>query len=236
MTEFGFTRDETVAVINGSSGAEVCASVAQTSFDAFFLPRHIGLYAGLPIGVPALARSAQSWACTRAVRWMPWRSAARSRAASAPSAPASADTPSRPTRLISIMASTLPPPSARREADTYRQLARVLVEQLHVDARSNVDPFERIPEDDALLERALERALQAREPRAAAGDVDLLDDAIELANATRFGLGSSVWTRDEGELQAAADRIEAGCTFFNTIVASEKARPVMRKGTAKPAE
>ena len=28
--------------------------MAQTSFDAFFLARHIGLYAGLPIGVPAL--------------------------------------------------------------------------------------------------------------------------------------------------------------------------------------
>lgn len=34
--------------------AIVAASVAQTSFDAFFLARHIGLYAGLPIGVPAL--------------------------------------------------------------------------------------------------------------------------------------------------------------------------------------
>jgi acetyl-CoA C-acetyltransferase len=34
--------------------AVVAASVAQTSFDAFFLPRHIGLYAGVPIGVPAL--------------------------------------------------------------------------------------------------------------------------------------------------------------------------------------
>jgi acetyl-CoA C-acetyltransferase len=34
--------------------AVVAASVAQTSFDAFFLPRHIGLYSGVPIGVPAL--------------------------------------------------------------------------------------------------------------------------------------------------------------------------------------
>lgn len=34
--------------------AVVAASVAQTSYDAFFLARHIGLYAGLPIGVPAL--------------------------------------------------------------------------------------------------------------------------------------------------------------------------------------
>ena len=34
--------------------AVVTASVAQTSFDAFFISRHIGLYAGVPIGVPAL--------------------------------------------------------------------------------------------------------------------------------------------------------------------------------------
>ncbi len=34
--------------------AVVTSNVAQTSFDAFFISRHIGLYAGLPIGVPAL--------------------------------------------------------------------------------------------------------------------------------------------------------------------------------------
>jgi acetyl-CoA C-acetyltransferase len=41
-------------VASDAIDAVVAASVAQTSFDAFFLPRHIGLYAGLPIGVPAL--------------------------------------------------------------------------------------------------------------------------------------------------------------------------------------
>jgi acetyl-CoA C-acetyltransferase len=34
--------------------AVIAASVAQTSYDAFFLPRHVGLYAGVPVGVPAL--------------------------------------------------------------------------------------------------------------------------------------------------------------------------------------
>jgi acetyl-CoA C-acetyltransferase len=34
--------------------AVIAGSVAQTSFDAFYLPRHIGLYSGVPVGVPAL--------------------------------------------------------------------------------------------------------------------------------------------------------------------------------------
>lgn len=34
--------------------AVVAGSVAQASFDAYFLPRHIGLYAGVPQSVPAL--------------------------------------------------------------------------------------------------------------------------------------------------------------------------------------
>jgi acetyl-CoA C-acetyltransferase len=42
------------AVTPDEINAVVTSSVAQTSFDAFFIARHIGLYAGLPIGVPAL--------------------------------------------------------------------------------------------------------------------------------------------------------------------------------------
>jgi acetyl-CoA C-acetyltransferase len=42
----------------GIAGAEighvVAGSVAQASFDAYMLPRHIGLYAGVPLDVPAL--------------------------------------------------------------------------------------------------------------------------------------------------------------------------------------
>jgi len=35
-------------------GLVVAGNVAQSSFDAFYLPRHIGLYSGVPLGVPAL--------------------------------------------------------------------------------------------------------------------------------------------------------------------------------------
>ncbi len=43
-----------------------------------------------------------------------------------------------------------------------------------------------------------------------------LDEAIERANASRFGLGSSVWTRDLERARQAADRIEAGYTWINS--------------------
>ncbi|HUJ40079.1 MAG TPA: thiolase family protein [Candidatus Acidoferrales bacterium] len=38
----------------GDVGAVIAGSVAQASFDAYVLPRHIGLYAGVPIDRPAL--------------------------------------------------------------------------------------------------------------------------------------------------------------------------------------
>lgn len=43
-----------------------------------------------------------------------------------------------------------------------------------------------------------------------------LDEAIERANASPFGLGSSVWTRDLARAREAAQRIEAGYTWINS--------------------
>ncbi len=43
-----------------------------------------------------------------------------------------------------------------------------------------------------------------------------LDEAIERANASPFGLGSSVWTRSLGRARQAAERIEAGYTWINS--------------------
>ncbi|HSK89968.1 MAG TPA: aldehyde dehydrogenase family protein [Euzebyales bacterium] len=42
-----------------------------------------------------------------------------------------------------------------------------------------------------------------------------LDEAIARANASPFGLGSSVWTSDLSAAMAAAERIEAGYTWVN---------------------
>ncbi len=52
-----------------------------------------------------------------------------------------------------------------------------------------------------------------------------LDTAVDLANASRFGLGASVWTGDlKGDLEAV-NRLQAGAVFVNGLVKSDPRLP-----------
>lgn len=51
------------------------------------------------------------------------------------------------------------------------------------------------------------------------------EEAVHLANATRFGLGASVWTEDRARGERLAHVIEAGSVFVNGLVRSDPRLP-----------
>jgi len=62
-------------------------------------------------------------------------------------------------------------------------------------------------------------------PVASVWKVASIEEAIERANGTSFGLGASAWTEEAGERARFVRDIEAGLVFINGMVASEPALP-----------
>jgi succinate-semialdehyde dehydrogenase/glutarate-semialdehyde dehydrogenase len=62
-------------------------------------------------------------------------------------------------------------------------------------------------------------------PAAALIRVKDLDEAIDLANRTEYGLGAALWTTDIARAKKIAPRIKSGSLFVNGMVASDPRMP-----------
>jgi succinate-semialdehyde dehydrogenase / glutarate-semialdehyde dehydrogenase len=62
-------------------------------------------------------------------------------------------------------------------------------------------------------------------PLAAVTYANSEEDAVNLANMSRYGLGASIWTKDIGKGEALARRLETGTVYVNSLMRSDARLP-----------
>jgi acyl-CoA reductase-like NAD-dependent aldehyde dehydrogenase len=114
--------------------------------------------------------------------------------------------------------------SARQRDLLEEQVADAVAsgaEVLHGAKRPEGDGFEKgcFYEPTLLLEPARDSRVATEEvfgPALPVWRVSGMEEALELANSSIYGLGSSIWTADLNRASDAAERLEAGYTWINS--------------------
>jgi succinate-semialdehyde dehydrogenase/glutarate-semialdehyde dehydrogenase len=122
-------------------------------------------------------------------------------------------------------------PQARRELrdELHGQVQQAIAEGARPVLGCEVPPGPGAFYPPSVLADVKPGTLAAREelfgPVAAVLKAKDADDAVAIANDSRFGLGASLWTRSAAQIERLVPRIEAGAVFVNGMVKSDPRLP-----------
>lgn len=113
--------------------------------------------------------------------------------------------------------------------ELHRQVTDSIAQGAHPVAGCNVLPGTGAYYQPSILDHVTARARAYHEelfgPVAVVIRAENESDALRIANDTRFGLGSSIWSRDVERAEKLSREIQAGCTFVNGMVKSDPRLP-----------
>ncbi|HEY6097791.1 MAG TPA: NAD-dependent succinate-semialdehyde dehydrogenase [Anaeromyxobacter sp.] len=122
-------------------------------------------------------------------------------------------------------------PQARRELrdELHGQVQQAIREGARAALGCTVPPGPGAFYPASILAGVTPENVAAREeifgPVAAVFRVGTADEAVDVANDSRFGLGAALWTRDTPRAEKLAARIEAGAVFVNGLVKRDPRLP-----------